>query len=69
MRIAKSKGTDILKRTIVPLTACLLVLAFLPSRKFGRIDVEVITLAVLMATIEVFVVFYLWKKLKRNNSN
>jgi hypothetical protein len=45
------------------------VLAFLPSRKFGRIDVEAITLAVLMATIGVFVVSYLWKKLKRNNSN
>lgn len=69
MRIAKGKGTEILKRSIVPLTTGLLVFAFLPRRRFGWLDVEVTALAVLMATIAGFAVSYLREKLRHNNPN
>jgi hypothetical protein len=70
MRIAKGKGTDALKQTIVPLATCLLVLRILPHRRFGWIDIELMALTILLATIGVFVVSYLWEHLVgRNNSN
>jgi ABC-type iron transport system FetAB permease component len=70
MRIAKGRGTDALKQTILPLATCLLVLAILPHHRFGLTDVKVMALSAALATIAVFVVPYLWKRLfGRNNSN
>jgi len=68
MRIINGRGAEILKRIILPLAVCLLVLATIPH-KFGWIDVGLSAIAVPLAAIAVFGVSCLWEKLIPNKPN
>jgi hypothetical protein len=67
MRTLKGPVADSLKRMILPLTAGLLGIAYLPHR-FGWTDVVLIAIAVLIGAIAVFSISYLWEQLGRNKS-
>jgi hypothetical protein len=68
MRVANGKSAEVVKRAALPLTVCLLAIAYVPH-KFGWTDAGMIAIAVPVAAIGVFAASYAWEHLGRNKPN